>query len=365
MRPGQYLKEGGAQAYRIKARARHARYRFSTMRIDVIIPVRNGAPLLADCLATVTGQSSRASTILIAVGPSTDGTESVAQSLASGRPDVVIVDNPAGDRGSAINAALDSLPDATEAVALVDAQARLDPDYLERAEAVLIDSGAAVVGGPLRPIGVGTVGRAIAAALISPFGVGNSSFHFAGDARDVEAAAWGIYRRSMLDRVGRYSSRLLRTEDDDMNARIRAAGGRIRLDPSIRARYLARATLRELFRQYHGYGYWKVALATVRPDAIRLRHLVPAAFVVVIASSAVASLTVWRPALPSSGVAYLGAAAVAALRAPGLPWRSRLVFPAATLTMHLGYGLGTWHALFDVRRLRARVRGVSAGDSAT
>jgi GT2 family glycosyltransferase len=298
--------------------------------------------------------------IFIVVGPSVDGTEAVARELASGRSDIEVLDYPAGDRGSALNVAIAQLPDSTDAVALVDAQARLDPDYIERAEAVLEDTGAAVVGGPLRPVGIGSVGRAIAAALTSPFAVGNSSFHFVGPARDVEAAAWGIYRRSVLDHVGPYNTRLLRTEDDDMNARIRASGWCIRLDPSIRARYLARATLPELFRQYHGYGYWKVALAIARPEAIRPRHLVPAGFVLMVGLAGAASLTVWRPALPLLAVTYVSAGIVAAIGAPNVDWRARAWIPAAAATMHFGYGLGSWHALADMRRLRSLVHDVWA-----
>jgi glycosyltransferase involved in cell wall biosynthesis len=333
------------------------------VKIDVIVPVRNGAALLVDCLTTVDRQTHRPSRIFVVVGPSDDGTESLAMGLAAGREDMVVLENPAGDRGSALNVALSSLDAATDAIALVDAQARLADDYLERSAVVLEESGAAVVGGPLRPVGVGVVGRAIAAALTSPFGVGNSSFHFVGVARDVEAAAWGVYRRSVLDRVGRYSTRLLRTEDDDMNARIRAAGGRIRLDPSINARYLARTNLRDLFRQYHGYGYWKVALAITRPGAIRPRHLVPAGFVVLVGIAGLISLLVWRPALPLFTATYAAAGLVAAFRVRDLPLRSRLVFPAAAATMHVGYGVGSWHALANLRDIRARVEGAPAEGS--
>src|SRR5688500_17335782 len=120
----------------------------------------------------------------------------------------------------------------------------------------------------------------MAAALRSPFGVGDSQFHFAGAARDVDSVYLGVYRADVLRRVGRYNVALLRTEDDDLNTRIRMAGFRIRLDPAIRSAYRCRETLGAIWRQYFGYGYWKVALATIRSGALRARHAVPAAFVV-------------------------------------------------------------------------------------
>ena len=135
-----------------------------------------------------------------------------------------------------------------------------------------------------------------------------------------------------------------------MNARIRAAGGRIRLDPSIRSTYIGRQTLGALFRQYHGYGYWKVALAAKRRDAIRARHLVPAAFVLALALAGAVSLVAWPPALPlldrccTSSPWRSWVSPRSSCR-----WRSRLLFPLAVAAMHLGYGIGTWQALLQGR----------------
>ena len=317
------------------------------MRIEVIVPVRDAAAVLPDCLAAIRGQTLAPAAIHLSVAPSTDATELVVASSTAGDPRFRVHENPAGDRGSGLNVALATLDAGTEAVAMVDAQSRLELDYLERSAAVMEETGAAVVGGAMHPVGDGVVGRAIAAALSSRVGVGDSSFHFDGTARDVESVYLGVYRRSVLDTVGRYDPSLLRTEDDDMNARIRAAGWRIRLDPSIRSRYLGRQTLRGLFRQYRGYGHSKVALAAKRPRAIRLRHLVPAAFVGAIVGAALISLLAWPPAVPLVLLAYLGGLLVAGLLRTELPLAPRLAFVAAAATMHVGYGIGTWQAILS------------------
>jgi succinoglycan biosynthesis protein ExoA len=317
------------------------------MRIEVIVPVRDAAAVLPDCLAAIRGQTLAPAAIHLSVAPSTDATELVVASSTGSDPRLRVHENPAGDRGSGLNVALATLDAGTEAVAMVDAQSRLEPDYLERSAAVMEETGAAVVGGAMRPVGEGIVGRAIAAALSSRIGVGDSSFHFDGTARDVESVYLGVYRRSVLDTVGRYDPSLLRTEDDDMNARIRAAGWRIRLDPSIRSRYLGRQTLRGLFRQYHGYGHSKVALAAKRPGAIRLRHLVPAVLVGAIVVAALISLLAWPPALLLALLAYLGGLLVAGSLRTELPPASRFAFVAAAATMHLGYGIGTWQAILS------------------
>ena len=134
-----------------------------------------------------------------------------------------------------------------------------------------------------------------------------------------------------------------------MNARIRAAGGRIRLDPSIRSSYLGRETLGALFRQYRGYGDSKVALAAVRPEAIRPRHLAPAALVAAFGAASVVSLVAWRPALPLLGLTYAGALGLVGLATRRLTLPSRIAMAAALAAMHWGYGIGSWQAILGGR----------------
>jgi glycosyltransferase involved in cell wall biosynthesis len=315
------------------------------MRIEVIVPVRDAADLLPGCLSTILEQTLQPTRIHVCVAPSHDETADIAAAASTSEPRIVVHANAAGDRGSALNIAIAALERETEGVAMVDAQSRLAPDYLATAAAVLGATDVAVAGGPMRPIGDTWIQRGIAAALSSPAGVGDSSFHFGGVARDVDSVYLGVYRRAVLDAVGPYDPSLLRTEDDDMNARIRAAGGRIRLDPSIRSTYMPRRTLRALFGQYLGYGEWKVALAAVRPGAIRLRHLVPAALVAAFVIASVASVLWWPPALPGLALAYAVALLTVAATTSGLESASRIGMAGALAAMHWGYGLGSWKAI--------------------
>lgn len=317
-----------------------------------VVPARDAGHLLGECVQAILGQSAPPDEVWLVIGPSGDNTAAVARRLASGA--VGLLDNPAGDRGSAINAAL-AKTDA-DVIAMVDAQSRLEPDYLETALRTLTAAGVSVVGGPMRAIGRTAVGHAMAAALRSPIGVGDSQFHFEGPARDVESVYLGVYRAGVFSTVGQYNPALLRTEDDDMNARLRAAGHRIRLDPAIRSTYLCRNDLPSIWRQYFGYGYWKVALAAVRPDSIRLRHAVPAAFVLAVVGSLVVSATLWVWFAPIVLGAYLSALLVGAVLASDLSLRSRLIFPVVVATMHVSYGLGTLVAALLWRSVSRRVR---------
>ena len=322
------------------------------MKVVVVVPARNAESLLVDCVAAILRQTRPADEVLLVIGPSADGTAALAKGIAG--PTVRVLDNPAGDRGSALNVALASTD--ADVLAFVDAQARIAPDYLEQAVAALRVTDAAAVGGPMRPLGRTTTGRAMAMALQTGFGSGGSQFHFAGEGREVESVYLGVYRADVFARVGWYNPALLRTEDDDLNWRLRADGLKIWLDPAISSTYLCRDSLGGVWSQYHGYGRWKVALATLRPGAIRLRHLVPAAFVLALVAAALASVAWWWPALPLLLAAYLVAAGLAAMRAPGTGLGARFLYPVVTLTMHLAYGIGSLQGLIGWFGLRRRAR---------
>lgn len=324
------------------------------MSIAVIVPVRDAAHNLNDCVEAIRGQTRSPDEVLLVVGPSNDASLDVAQHLASADPRVRVLANPSGDRGSALNVGIAGTTQLV--VAMVDAQARMAHDYLETAVRVLEASGADVVGGPMLAVGETPVGRALALALRSRFGVGGSQFHFTGRSRDVDSVYLGAYRRSAFERVGGYNSALLRTEDDDLNARIRDAGMRIRLDPDIRSTYLGRNRLGEIWRQYQGYGYWKVALATIRPSSIRLRHVVPLAFVAGIGGLAVASVITGRPLLLIVIAPYVLGAAGTALIAPATDWKERALLPVVLATMHIAYGWGSLTALPRWVALRRKAR---------
>ena len=143
----------------------------------------------------------------------------------------------------------------------------------------------------------------------------------------------------------------MRNQDDELNLRIRRAGGRIVLDPSIRVSYTPRGSYRKVFRQYFEYGLLEgPGDAPARPGAGRAqpraggaRRALPAR---------------WPPrascfprraccSLPSSrSTAALGvAAAVASVRRREEPLSLAPRVLAAFPAFHVGYGTGMARAL--------------------
>ena len=275
--------------------------------------------------------------LVLALGPSTDGTDQVAAELAAADPRIRLVPNPTGRTPSGLNAAVAASTHAV--IARVDGHAVLPPGYLRKALEVLELTGADNVGGIMDAQGVTDVERAIAAAMRSRLGVGSARFHTGGAAGPAESVYLGVFRRTALARVGGYDEHFARAQDWEMNHRIRSTGGTVWFTPELRVTYRPRADLRSLARQYFQYGRWRRVVARQHPGTMSARYLAPPALVAALTVSV--AVSPWLPVALVVPVGYVGALVVGSLTLePGLPWRSRATLPAALAVMHLSWGVG-------------------------
>lgn len=318
--------------------------------VAVIMPICNEATFIDQSLGAVLSQSVPPSEVIVVDGHSDDGTPDAVRSFAAAHHrDVVVIDNP--QRIVPVSMNLGLVQAAADVVIRVDGHCVIANDYVERCLEVLADTGAECVGGPMETIGETKTAAAIAAAQSSKFGVGGVAFRTSESAGLVDTLAFGAYRREVFDRIGGFDEDFVRNQDDELNLRLTRAGGRIWMDPSIRSAYFSRGDLAGLWRQYHGYGYYKVRVMRKHRTVPSLRHLVPAAFVAGTASAVAVSAVRRSPAPAALALApYLAGAAASSVAAATDDARPRTI-AAATATMHTAYGLGWWAgALRELRR---------------
>jgi len=321
--------------------------------VSVVMPVRDEQRHLAEAVGHVLAQEYPAEVeVVLAVGPSRDATEAIAQKLAAADPRVTVVANPRGLIPAANNAAIKA--SRYPVVARVDGHALIPPGYLRQAVATLQETGADNVGGIMAAEGVTPFEQAVAWAMTSPAGVGSARFHTGGRAGPADSVYLGVYRRAALEQVGGYDEGYLRAEDWEMNHRIRQAGGLIWFQPGLRVTYRPRATLAALARQYFHYGRWRRVVSRQHAGTINIRYLAPPVTLLAIAAGLAAGLDGladrftdhlptlgWLmlgflvPALYLAGILAVTATAARALARPAL---ARL--PAALITMHLAWGFG-------------------------
>ena len=313
--------------------------------VSVVLPVRNEVTFIDQSLGAVVTQNFPHDRLEVFVvdGRSDDGTPGAAQRIAatSGVP-VTVLDNPARIVPVSMNLALKRA--SGDVVIRVDGHCVIDADYVRCCIDALQRTGAECVGGPMETIGQTATAAAIAAAQSSRFGVGGVAFRTSEKPAFVDTLAFGAYRREVFDRIGGFDEELVRNQDDELNLRRTRAGGRIWMDPTIRSTYFSRGTFAGLWRQYHGYGFYKVRVMRKHRTVPSPRHLVPAAFVAGVSGSLALSL-VRRSPVPAATVLgpYLVGLTLSSVQAATGPARPAPI-ALASATMHAAYGLGWWSA---------------------
>lgn len=342
--------------------------RAAVRSVSVVVPLRNEAAHVDDLVADIARQDFAGPIeVLVADGESTDGSaERLHAAARRHRVDLRVLPNPGLTVPHGLNRCLDVA--GGDLVVRLDAHSRYPADYVRRCVAASEETGADNVGGTYVAEGRTRYERAVACALGSPFG----GVNWTRDVRRGERVAadtvyCGAFRRDVFERFGRFDERFVRSQDDELNLRIRAAGGTIVLDPTISSRYRPRGSWRSVFRQYHEYGLWKVAVMRKHRRATGLRSLAPAAFVaslLVLGAASVASRRA-RAAMLAEVAVYGSASLVssaAATRRCAEPRPSLPAVASAFAAFHLGYGSGMLRGIVNAARdagSRVRARGRS------
>jgi succinoglycan biosynthesis protein ExoA len=312
-----------------------------TTLVTLVVAVRNEAGSLAACLGSMLDQDYPQDRLEILVydGESTDGSFQIASELLRGRPLAAVRANPRRIQAAAWN--LGIAEGTGDVLGILSGHARIGRGYVRAAVAALSSTGADMVGGPVHAVGEGVVAEAIAVATSGPFGAGGARFRLANRVEQVDTVFMGVAARSTYVRFP-FDEEMVRNQDDELSYRLLDAGARIVCDPAITSEYRSRSTLRGLARQYYAYGFWKVRVAQKHPAQVRVRHLVPPAFVLGLALAAVA--TAAGGVLRLAGLTLLGAYLLANLAATVTAARNhpRLlpVLPLVYANLHVAYGIG-------------------------
>ena len=177
---------------------------------------------------------------IVADGMSTDETRDILNSYVARDSRICPIDNPQGIASTGLNAAL--ARSRGEVILRMDAHTEYAPDYVRQCLAVLAETGASNVGGPVMR-GRRIVRPApVAAAYHSRYSCGGARFHDVEYEGPVDTVTYGCWPRSVFERVGPFDEELVRNQDDEHNLRLTRAGERVWQSPRIRSRYRPRSS---------------------------------------------------------------------------------------------------------------------------
>ena len=319
--------------------------------VSYVMPVLNEVGYLADAVRSVLGQEYAGPVeVILALGPSNDGTAEVVAELLAEDDRIRVVENPEIDIPIGLNRAIAAARHPV--IVRVDAHTELSPGYTARGVETLERTGAASVGGVMAAAGKPGVQAAIARAYNSRFGLGGASYHDddAVEEGPAESAYLGVMDAEVLRGVGGYDESLRRGEDWELNYRLRSAGHLVWFDPDLQVRYWPRSSWGALGRQFWATGVWRGELVRRLGGRNSLRYFAPPLFVVdlvlcvllapLLATGLIGGWVAWVLALAYLGpVLYLALLAFAALRSPG-GFLGRLRVAFAMAIMHVRWGSG-------------------------
>ena len=305
--------------------------------ISVILAVRNEGAHLANSVQAILSQDFTGPLeVIVALGPSDDGSEVIAQKLAESDSRITIIASPTGRTAAGLNLALKCSQYSN--IVRIDGHAQIPQNYLTLVLEILTQSGAVNVGGVMAADGQSVFERCVARAMRSPLGVGASRFHTGGSAGAVDTVYLGAFRKEALLAVGGFDERFTRAQDWELNFRLRAAGGSIYFDPRLIVSYQPRSTLSALARQYFEYGRWRRVVSRRHQGTINLRYLAPPFTVLVSALSIILGTLVSTifllPVLIYALFIVISSVII------GKSLSEVLSLPSILLTMHMCWGLG-------------------------
>jgi succinoglycan biosynthesis protein ExoA len=318
--------------------------------VSYVMPVLNEAGYVEAAVASIFAQQYDGPVeLVIALGPSHDGTAAIVDRLMAADDRISVVENPGVDIPIGLNLAIAAT--RYSVIVRVDAHTTLSPGYTARGVATLERTGAASLGGIMLATGKPGFQLAVARAYNSRFGLGGGAYH-GKHAKEgpAESAYMGIMRAEALARVGGFDETLRRGEDWELNYRIREQGMLVWLDPELQVSYWPRSSWAKLVRQFFATGIWRGELVRRLGGRNPIRFFAPPGLVIALVLTvvlvplhALGVMPLWLVLITGlvylGPLAYLGLLVVAALRSTG-GVADRLRFMLVVATMHVSWGAG-------------------------
>jgi len=318
--------------------------------VSYVMPIFNELAYVEAAVTSVLAQEYPGPVeIILALAPSTDGTDAVVARLAAEDDRIHVVQNPKRHIPVGLNLAIAQAQ--YPVVIRIDAHTELPAGYTARGVAELERVGAANLGGIMAAAGRPGFQDAVAKGYNSRLGLGGASYH-ADEAEPgpAESAYLGIMRTDAIRSIGGFDESLRRGEDWEMNFRLRQAGHLVWIDPRLKVTYRPRDTWRNLARQFLATGIWRGELIRRLGGHNPLRFFAPPMLVINLALALVVALlqVTGLTSGPASWVlsaVYVGPLAYALLLIGAAVTTSgslldRLRFVVVLKTMHLCWGAG-------------------------
>lgn len=252
-----------------------------TPLITAIIPSYNEEKNIEKCLQAVfkSFYPKKKIQILVVDGGSNDTTLKKVEKFKRKKLSITILHNKKQHLASAWNIGIKNAKG--KYIFAMNAHAVVHPRYfytitlrLEKRDVVCCGSSMIT-----RPQEKGPWSMAIATALSSKAGVGNSKFRTGVRAETlVDSVHMAAYNKKFIEKM-KFNEKLIRSQDIEFNTRIRKAGGKILLLPQRLVTYFTRSNLKKFPADMFKNGFWVTRPLVLGCPVAKPRHYTPLIFV--------------------------------------------------------------------------------------
>jgi glycosyltransferase involved in cell wall biosynthesis len=246
------------------------------IKVDIAIPIFNEADSLNECLESIIRLKAPKDIILkiyIIDGGSTDNSIEIVNNFIINNDNIVMLHNKKKVAAAAMNMIIKE--GDGEYILRLDAGNTYDQDYLINCYSTSIKYNADNVGGVIETIpGSDSYGPKIVQYIMShPFGVGNSTFRTGSEVeKKVDTVPYGFFKREIFNKVGLFDERLTRAQDFELNTRIISSGGKIWINPKIKAKYYTLTFWKFIKKNIFLEGPFNAYMWYLAPNTFSIRH---------------------------------------------------------------------------------------------
>lgn len=323
--------------------------------LSVICPIYNEEKYIANCIESILLQDYPKDDleVIFVDGMSKDCTREIVAGYTQKYPFIRLIDNPEKIVPYAMNYGIKA--SKGEVIIRLDGHVEYPTNYFSELVKQLRVLNADNVGALCETLPCGSSAKelAIAEALSSSFGMGNSYFRIGcNEIKQVDTVPFGCFKRSVFEKVGLYDKELIRNQDDELNGRIIKNGGKIYLIPSLITKYYARDKISKVRKMFYQYGLYKPLVNKKLGSPATTRQFFPLVFVLGLIFGAVLSCFYWVIAVIYFSVIFLYVFFACYFTVKSIKktkvFKLFLFQPATYFVVHTSYGWGYLVGIYKI-----------------
>ncbi|MDY6826347.1 MAG: glycosyltransferase family 2 protein [Bacillota bacterium] len=317
-----------------------------TKLVSIIIPTYNEENFIEKCVQSIlVNEVDFDYEIIIVDGMSIDNTRKIVKRLVKENNKIKLLFN--SERHTPVGLNIGIQQAKGKYILLLGAHAYVANSFLQKSLETIKAYDAECVGGRVEIVSNTKIGKDIAYALKSPFGVGNAKFRYAKNLEYVDTVAYGLYKREVFTQLGLFDEMMIRGQDYEFNHRMILAGMKILYNPEIKSYWYSRPTLKSLMKQQFYNGFWKILAQFKRKNIASFRHIVPPLFTFYIILALIASFFYIQVLLVNVVLLIIYITVALIYSKDAIQDNARLwLLPVIYFIIHFSYGFGYIMGLF-------------------